>query len=88
MSGRDITDAEETTRTPVALVNQTMAKELWPEVDPIGRRFRLTGATRPEWFTVVGVIADFRHFQGDSNDAGVSRRPTCRTRSTPRSTPA
>ena len=41
--GRDITDSEETTRTPVALVNQTMAKELWPEVDPIGRRFRLTG---------------------------------------------
>ena len=69
LRGRDITDAEETTRTPVALVNQTMAKQLWADGDPIGRRFRLTGPDRPEWFTVVGVIADFRHFQGDNVEA-------------------
>ena len=66
-SGRDITESEETTRTPVALVNQTMAKQLWPAEDPIGRRFRVTGDETPEWFTVVGVIADFRHGQGTSN---------------------
>ena len=63
-SGRDITESEETTRTPVALVNQTMAKQLWPTEDAIGRRFRLTGDEIPEWFTVVGVVADFRHGQG------------------------
>jgi putative ABC transport system permease protein len=66
--GRDITDSEETTRTPVALVNQTMAKELWGDVDPVGRRFKMIGGDRPDWFTVVGVVADFRHFQGDSAD--------------------
>ena len=63
-SGRDITESEETTRTPVALVNQTMAKQLWPTEDAIGRRFRLTGDETPDWFTVVGVVADFRHGQG------------------------
>ena len=46
-SGRDITESEETTRTPVALVNQTMAKQLWPTEDAIGRRFRLTGGRDP-----------------------------------------
>jgi putative ABC transport system permease protein len=66
VSGRDLTEAEETTRTPVALVNQTMAKQLWPGQDAIGGRFRLT-ADLPDWFTVVGVIADFRHGQGVSN---------------------
>jgi putative ABC transport system permease protein len=68
-SGRDITEAEETTRTPVALVNQTMAKQLWPGDDAVGRRFRLVNSPEEaaDWFTVVGVIADFRHGQGTSN---------------------
>ena len=46
VSGRDITDAEETTRTPVAIVNQTMAREIWPDLDAVGRRFRLTDDDR------------------------------------------
>jgi putative ABC transport system permease protein len=67
--GRDITESEETTRTPVAVVNQAMAKELWTGSDPIGRRFRMTRTGEPaEWFTVVGVVADFRHYQGDNDD--------------------
>ncbi|HXW06531.1 MAG TPA: ABC transporter permease [Vicinamibacterales bacterium] len=65
--GRDPTDSEEVTRTPVAVVNQTMAARLWPGQDPVGRRFRLTGERLPDWFTVIGVVADFRHFAGDSD---------------------
>jgi putative ABC transport system permease protein len=68
LRGREITDSEETTRTPVALVNQAMAKQLWGDIDPLGRRFRLTAPEQPNWFTVVGVIADFRHFQGNDPD--------------------
>ena len=87
VSGRDITESEETTRTAVALINQAMAKQMWPEKDPIGRRFRITGDESPEWFTVIGVIADFRHGQGISN-----RRcfplPTFHTRLRRPSTPA
>jgi ABC-type antimicrobial peptide transport system permease subunit len=41
-----------------------MAKQLWGGTDPIGRRFRLMGNRIPEWFTVVGVVANFRHFAG------------------------
>ena len=63
--GRDITDSEEVTRTPVALINQTMATQLWPDQDPMGRRFRLADHRTQEWFTVIGIISDFRHFQGD-----------------------
>jgi putative ABC transport system permease protein len=65
--GREITDSEEATRTPVAVVNQTLAKQLWLDTDPLGRRFRLTGDQNAAWFTVVGIIADFRHFQGDDD---------------------
>ena len=69
VKGRDLTDAEAATRTPVALINQTMAKRLWADTDPVGRRFRLEGDRIPEWFTVAGVVADFRHFQDDSDES-------------------
>jgi ABC-type antimicrobial peptide transport system permease subunit len=48
-----------------------MASRFWGDVDPIGRRFRLAGDENTEWFTVIGVLADFRHFQG-SDDNRVS----------------
>jgi predicted permease len=66
VAGRDMTDAEGSTRTPVALVNQEMGTRLWPDMDPIGRRFRLLGPNG-EWFTVIGVVADFRHRQGSDD---------------------
>jgi putative ABC transport system permease protein len=69
MQGRDLTEAEETTRTRVVLINQTMAKQLWPDENPLGRRFQFKEDGPAESFTVVGVIADFRHFQGDSDRA-------------------
>ena len=67
LRGRDISDSEETTRTPVALINETMANQIWPGDDSVGRRFGVRSEGDPEWFTVVGVIADFRHFQGDND---------------------
>ena len=67
--GRDLTDSEGATKSPVALINQTMAKRAWGDADPLGRRFRLKGDRTPDWFTVVGIVADFRHYQGDGDDA-------------------
>jgi len=67
--GRDFTDTEGATKNPLALVNHTMAKKLWPEEDPVGRRFRLKSGANTDWFTVIGIVADFRHYQGDSDDA-------------------
>ncbi len=45
----------------VAIINETMARRLWPDADPIGRRFALGPAARDDqWFTVVGVAGDMR----------------------------
>jgi predicted permease len=71
LRGRDFTDTEGHSKTPFALINQTMASRFWGEMDPIGRRFRLAGDENAEWFTVIGVLADFRHFQG-TNDNRIS----------------
>ncbi len=66
--GRDLSESEEISRTPVALVNQAMAKRLWGEDDPVGRRFRLADEGQPDWFTVVGIITDFRHDQPNNDE--------------------
>jgi putative ABC transport system permease protein len=67
--GRDFTDTEGASKSALALVNQTMAKQLWGDEDPVGRRFRLKGDAIPDWFTIIGVVADFEHFQGDRDQS-------------------
>jgi predicted lysophospholipase L1 biosynthesis ABC-type transport system permease subunit len=50
------------TTTPVAVVNETMARTYW--TDPaavVGGRIRLGSTTARPWVTVVGVVADERH---------------------------
>jgi predicted permease len=46
---------------PVALINETMAREYWTGQDPVGKRFKWCCAenTGP-WFTIVGVVGDVR----------------------------
>jgi len=44
---------------PVAIVNQTMARRLFPGQDPIGQHVR-TGTSGP-WIEIVGLIGDVRH---------------------------
>jgi putative ABC transport system permease protein len=45
----------------VAIINDAMARRLWPGRDPVARRFKLgpRDSDRP-WYTVVGVVADMR----------------------------
>ncbi|WP_107835810.1 ABC transporter permease [Opitutus sp. ER46] len=42
----------------VAVINESTARQLWPNEDPIGRRLRF--ADRDQWITVIGVVADIR----------------------------
>jgi putative ABC transport system permease protein len=45
----------------VIIVNETFAKTLWPDGrDPIGQRVRQ--GERAPWLTVVGVVADVKHY--------------------------
>ncbi len=59
IAGRDLTWAETYNQTPVALVSENMARELWH--DPraaIGKRIRPT--LKDDWREVIGVVADLR----------------------------
>jgi putative ABC transport system permease protein len=59
-SGRYFDARDQETAPPVAIVNETMAKRLWPVGSPIGALIRTGGAKPGPWMTVVGVVADER----------------------------
>jgi putative ABC transport system permease protein len=68
LRGRFFSPADAADAERVAIVNDTMARRLWPERDPIGRRFKPGAADSDQpWFTVIGVVGDMRR-QGLEND--------------------
>jgi putative ABC transport system permease protein len=61
MAGRFIDERDQAVSTPVALINETMARRYWPNEDPIGKRFHFgRGTSNVQWLTVVGVVGDMR----------------------------
>ena len=58
-SGRDFTFDDGPGAPAVAIVNQSLARALWPNEDPLGRRLKFPSDDRKlGWRTVVGVVAD------------------------------
>jgi predicted permease len=59
LDGRLFDERDATGTQFVALINQTMTRNLWPGENPIGRRFK-RGTFREDapWITIVGVVGD------------------------------
>jgi hypothetical protein len=55
-AGRGFTEQDRASSERVVIVNQTLARTLWPGQDPIGQVVTQDGGRR-----VVGVVADVRH---------------------------
>jgi putative ABC transport system permease protein len=74
MKGRDLADTDSDTTFGAVIVNETMARRLWPGEDPIGKQI-LPGFARtdvpwavdvpPRWLTVVGLAADIKEFRAN-----------------------
>lgn len=63
--GRFFTDQDAELAPPnVAIVNQALARQFWPNLSPIGAHIRkvpVSGSPGP-WHTIIGVVGDFRQF--------------------------
>ena len=59
LRGRLFVDQDLEATPSIAVINQAAARMYWPGQDPVGKRVRLS-ASKPDWTTIVGVIADAR----------------------------
>ena len=59
LQGRGLSEADRADSLPVAVVSQSLARQMWPGKDPIGQRFRLD--KDGPLVTTVGVVGDVAH---------------------------
>lgn len=68
-SGRLFTEQDaEINPADVVIINAALARQQWPDQDPLGSHIRplpITGPPGP-WQTVVGVVGDFRQFNPET----------------------
>ena len=65
LAGRDFSSDDRTNSPPVVIVNDAMAKWLWPGERAIGKRIRIGRPLEQPmwpWMTVVGVVADMKRY--------------------------
>jgi putative ABC transport system permease protein len=67
VDGRALDQRDGTAAPPVALINQTMARNLWPGENAVGRRFKQGGFEEASpWITIVGIVGDVHQAGLDS----------------------
>jgi putative ABC transport system permease protein len=59
LAGRDIAESDTAERDPVAVINESFARQIYPGDNPIGRKFILIlGNDKPH--EIIGVVGDVR----------------------------
>ncbi|ACB75159.1 ABC transporter permease [Opitutus terrae] len=60
LAGRNFTAADDASAPPVAIISESMARALFPNEDPIGRRIGGLDPKNRGWMEIVGVMPDLR----------------------------
>ena len=73
VAGRAFASTDQASPGKVAIVNESLARQIWPGQNPLGRRLRppmsAFGASEDVWHTVIGVARDVRQ-RGIDRPAG------------------
>ncbi len=70
LAGRLFTAGDDAASPRVYVISQSLARALFGEADPVGRRFALAAA-QPQWGEIVGVVNDIVSTVPDSRDAAL-----------------
>jgi putative ABC transport system permease protein len=60
LRGRAFTADDRLDSPPVLLINQTLARQVFPNQNPIGQQIMCGLEEQPSWWTIVGVVGDIR----------------------------
>jgi len=61
LKGRDFTGMDGSEESPVAIINESLSRRLWPDQDAVGRQIAIQNTgTGPH--TIIGVVKDIDHF--------------------------
>jgi putative ABC transport system permease protein len=61
--GRLFTERDVRDSPHVAVINETMARKIFPDEDPIGKRITFDGGGKnPDWYEIVGIVGDVKQY--------------------------
>jgi predicted permease len=61
LSGRAFTERDNTTAPAVAVISESVARQLWPAGDAIGKRISMKDEPGAgDWLTIIGIVRDVR----------------------------
>lgn len=68
LMGRDFAETDAADSPKVTIVDERLAREYWPDTDPLGKRIRFGPPEDNEpWHTVIGVVGAVRHERLDAD---------------------
>jgi putative ABC transport system permease protein len=68
LKGRDFDERDTREAPKVTIVDERLAREYWPDEDPIGKRIRFGPPEDNEpWHTIVGVVREVKHSRLDAS---------------------
>jgi predicted permease len=60
LRGRTFTAEDDENHPFVAIINESMARHLWPNQDPVGQQIKFAVAPANAWYRIIGVVANSR----------------------------
>jgi putative ABC transport system permease protein len=62
LRGRSIAEQDTGTSSPVVVINEAMARQFWPNQDPIGQEITLDSSPDEKPRQIVGIVGDVKQF--------------------------
>jgi putative ABC transport system permease protein len=68
LKGRDLTVRDDQNAPKVVIINERMARQNWPNENPIGQRIKIRYGTEKFVSEIVGVVSNIHHFGLDKDE--------------------
>jgi putative ABC transport system permease protein len=73
--GRTFTPQDDAKAPRVAIINETMARQHFPNEDPIGKRINITVSGPDTWREIIGIVVDIKQYGVDKVSSAQSYEP-------------